>query len=249
MEELQQTLSEITLDDLEVEINAIITIQSFIRGHLVRKKRLPNFLYTIRKFLIESKINFNNQSLDGRLNSNNDEENIINLLIKEYDDHIVKSKYRMWHDILIYDFKYGWLPVNIKTTNMNSNDNVGNLAICVHSYTDMQLDLDEICDNNKMSKILIDKLKNKKYTYNCKKDYYFLVLNKSNNEDIVINSIKGLSHLTHNLNNLPFQVCWNKNREYNYTNVVNSIKKFTSCFNKNKLCWKEKFLLEIRQLN
>ncbi len=61
-----------------------------------------------------------------------------------------------------------------------------------------------------MSNILYNKLKNKEYNKNNKKDYYFIILNKTNTDDIIINSIKGLTILTPNINNLPFQVCWNK---------------------------------------
>lgn len=31
---------------------------------------------------------------------------------------------------------YGWIPVNIKTTTTLTNDNTGNLAMCVYAYTD-----------------------------------------------------------------------------------------------------------------
>jgi hypothetical protein len=62
----------------------------------------------------------------------------------------------------------------------------------------------------KINNILYNKLKNKEYNKNNKKDYYFIILNKTNTDDIIINSIKGLIILTPNINNLPFQVCWNK---------------------------------------
>lgn len=37
------------------------------------------------------------------------------------------------------------------------------------------------------------------------KDYYFLVINKTNNADIFFNSLKMLYELIPNGNNLPFQ--------------------------------------------
>ena len=42
----------------------------------------------------------------------------------------------MWYDILVFDYMYGWLPINIKITTMKTNDNTGNLAmcVCVHKY-------------------------------------------------------------------------------------------------------------------
>ena len=54
-----------------------------------------------------------------------------------------------------------------------------------------------------MSIILFDKLKNKNYNKINKKDYYFIVLNKTDSNDIIVNSVKGLKILTPNINNLP----------------------------------------------
>jgi len=78
---------------------------------------------------------------------------------------------------------------------------------------------DKSYENGKMSDILFNKLKNNKYNTNNKKDYYFIVLNKTDASDIIVNSVKGLTILTPNINNLPFQVCWNKNRIFKYENI------------------------------
>jgi hypothetical protein len=100
-----------------------------------------------------------------------------------------------------------------------------------------------------MSNILFNKLKNNEYNKNNKKDYYFIVLNKKNNNDIIINSVKGLTSLTPNINNLPFQVCWDKNRIYKYENINKRIKEFIYCLQKPKPCWKETFMSNIRELH
>lgn len=47
----------------------------------------------------------------------------------------------------------------------------------------------------------------------CENDYYYLVVNKSSNNDIFFSSMKQLSEITINANNLPFQIKWGKNRE------------------------------------
>jgi hypothetical protein len=95
----------------------------------------------------------------------------------------------MWYDILAYDFIFGWIPINIKTTTTKTADNTGNLAMCVYAYTDEILDFNKSYENGKMSIILFNKLKSKNYNRNNKKDYYFIVLNKTNSNDIIINSI------------------------------------------------------------
>ena len=63
--------------------------------------------------------------------------------------------------------------------------------MCVYSYTDENLDLSKSYVNGKMSELLIKKFRNSLFNRNNKKDYYFLVLNKTNPKDIIINSTKG----------------------------------------------------------
>jgi hypothetical protein len=99
-----------------------------------------------------------------------------------------------------------------------------------------------------MSDVLFTKLKNGNYNTNPKKDYYFVVLNKTNG-DVIVNSVKGLSILTPNINNLPFQVRWDKNRTFTYAPIHKKINQFIDCLKKPKPSWKETFMLNIRSLN
>jgi hypothetical protein len=206
---------------------------------------MPLIMYKIQKYLKSSSLYFSNQSEDGRINSSIDEDEIIKILNKKFRNKIKKPKIRMWYDILAYDYLYGWIPINIKTTTTITSDNTGNLAMCVYAYTNELLDIhrNKSYDNGKMSDIL-----NKQYNKNNKKDYYFVVLNKNNLNDIIINSVKGLIHLTPNINNLPFQVCWDKNREFKYENINKKINIFIDCLKKPKPSWKETFMKDMRSL-
>jgi hypothetical protein len=174
------------------KLKQIIKIQSWFRGLFLRLKRLPLIMYKIKFYLKLQIFKFSNYNEDGRINSCIDEDNIIILLINHFGDKIKKPKIRMWYDILAYDFIYGWIPINIKTTTTKTSDNTGNLAMCVYAYTNEILELDKSYENGKMSIILFNKLKSKNYNRNNKKDYYFIVLNKTDSNDIIINSIKGL---------------------------------------------------------
>lgn len=223
-------------------------IQSLVKGNIYRKHNLPNSLLTIQKTLQNHNITLSKTSADGRINSCLDEDEIVKILLKEFPDRIHKPKSRMWYDILIHDYKYGWLPVNIKTTTTLTSDNTGNLAMCVYAYTDQQLDLHKTYQNGIMSIVLLNKLAKKEYNYDSKKDYYFVVVNKENKNDIIINSVKGLTELTPNINNLPFQVCWNKNRIYNYKPISKNIKMLLNAIQKPKPSWKETFLANIREI-
>ncbi len=246
MEEITTLFSSLAIDETK-----IIKIQKWFRGCILRLKQLPLIMYKIKKYLKSQKFQFSTRSEDGRINSCIDEDKVIKLLIEKFGERIKKTKIRMWYDILAFDNMYGWIPINIKTTTTITNDNTGNLAMCVYAYTNERLDIhkDKSYTNGKMSDILFNKLKNKKYNTNNKKDYYFIVLNKTDASDIIVNSVKGLTVLTPNTNNLPFQICWDKNRVFKYENINKKIKLFIDCLQKPKLSWKEKFMSNIRTLD
>lgn len=147
-----------------------------------------------------------------------------------------------------FGLKFKSLLEKLKINYNDRADNTGNLAICVYAYTDMKLDFDLAYKNGVMSKVLVSKLQTKDYNTNHKKDYYFLVLNKLDCNDIIINSIKGLEILNPNNNNLPFQVIWNKNKTFVYGNIYKKIKMFVDCVNKPKISWKETFISNMKTL-
>lgn len=235
----------------EIYETKIIKIQKWFRGCFLRLKQMPLIMYKIKKYFQQNSLMFSTQNEDGRINSCIDEDEVIKLLIEEFGERIKKPKIRMWYDILAFDYMYGWIPINIKTTTTKTSDNTGNLAMCVYAYTDeiLNIHMDKSYVNGNMCDILFNKLKDKKFNINNKKDYYFIVLNKTDANDIIINSIKGLTILTPNINNLPFQVCWKKNREFKYENINKKIKLFIDCLQKPKPSWKETFMSNIRTLD
>ena len=234
-----------------IVIVKIIQIQAWFRGSIFRLKRLPLIMYKIQNYLKLQAFQFSSQNEDGRINSCLDEVEVIKLLNEKFGARIKTPEKRHWYDILAYDYMYGWIPINIKTTTTLTSDNTGNLAMCVYAYTDEILDIHRVKSykNGKMSIILFNKLKKKEYNFNNKKDYYFIVLNKTDTCAVIVNSVKGLTILTANINNLPFQVCWNKNRSYNYENIHKKIKQFIICLQEPKPSWQETFMSNIRELD
>ena len=236
--------------DLNILENYCIKIQKVFRGYLFRLKRLPLILYILQKYLKNSLIKLSNITNDGRVNSSIDEMSIIEYLNIKFSSKIKVPNSRMWYDILLFDNLIGWIPVNIKSTTTLSYDNTGNLTTCVYAYTDTEFNLEknENFENGKMSLLLVDKIKNGFFNRKSKKDYYFLVINKINPNDIIVNSMKGLSFLRSNVNNLPFQVCWNKNREYKYDVITKKVDIFLESINKLNKSWKDNFLKNIKKI-
>lgn len=227
----------------------IIKVQKIFRGFLTRKKTMPLILYRIKKYLETDNFDFSKSTDDGRLNSSLDEIDIIEKLLNKFGPNLIcKADCRMWYDMKVYDNYYGWIPVNIKSTTTNTNDNTGNLAMCVYAYTNVKLDLDKKYNNGEMSILFFNKIKKKDYNKIYKKDYFFIILNKTNKQDVIINSIKGLSVICPNSNNLPFQICWNKNRTFKYEPINKKIEQLISVLKKTKPSWKENFIENMKSL-
>lgn len=229
---------------------SISLFQALVRGYLQRIKILPLILYRIKRYLLVQQLELSKCSNDGRISSCIDENIITEMLTNstEFKNKVKVPKKRWWYDILVRDSYYGWLPVNIKTTTTKTADNTGNLAMCVHAYTNEHVILHPNTSRNKpstnngiMSNILVNKLKDKSLNYKSKKDYYFIVVNKTDG-DVIVNSVKGLVELTPNLHNIPFQIRWDKNKTFTYGNIKEKVNMFIRCIQKPKPTWEERFL-------
>lgn len=231
------------------DIHKIIKVQAMVRGFLYRINNLPNSILFIRKVINDNKIKICKTSSDGRTNSCKDEINIIKLLKKQKDlkKRLFVPKDRHWFDIAVLDYKYGWFPINIKSTTTKTADNVGNLAICAYALTNYPMDYQKSYNNGHISKVFTREIKAKNYNKNYKRDYYFIVYNKED-KTVIANSIRGLQKLTANINNLPFQVKWSDNKKFKYKHINKVVKDIIYCISKPKPSWTEIFLNEVRSI-
>ena len=230
------------------QVRFVIKIQKWFRGYIFRISQLPLIMRQMQYYLQSITLEFSTETQDGRMNSCLDECVLLTKLTNRFDNKIKIPKIRMWYDMLAFDYYLQrWIPVNIKTTTTLTSDNTGNLAMCLYAYTNEPIDLDKSFANGKTSLLLFNNLKNKQYNKIHKRDYYFLVLNKIS-KDVIINSVKGLSVLTANSNNLPFQICWNKNKKFHYQPIRIKIMNFIACLQKPKPSWSETFMQNIRTL-
>lgn len=153
-------------------------------------------------------------SKDGRTQSSIQEDYIIKLLqtMKEYNWYI--PNIRWWFDIAIILNENRFIPINIKITNMNTADNIGNYSIIAYSMTNYEMKY-----NIQYTNTILNLFENKSVVFEeTERDYWFLIISKSFKEHksnkIFVNSFKGISEITPNYINLPFQIKWNNNLEY-----------------------------------
>jgi hypothetical protein len=229
----------------------IVKIQAWWRGVFYRRSTLPVSILYIKTYMDNIKIKCCKLSSDGRVNSNIDETEINKQLKMKFGYRIIipKQNKRFWYDFLIKDYKRGWLPVNIKSIDINKNSacNIGGFSLLCWSLCDYDMKLDHTYSNRETSKIFLNCVKNKKYQKTMR-DYYFLVIDK-NTQETIVNSVRGLTLLTPNLNNLPFQVNWKKNKCFQYKTIENTVKQIKYIIQKPKPNWAEMFLTEFRKID
>lgn len=179
--------------------------------------------------LKEAKLNLSStrSNGDGRVDSSlledvvtnyiDNDENIINFLVENGLEWKIPKR-REWYDLCFTNKDRSiFIPVNIKISGMKGSDNVSSKKGLYYAITgdipydkEFEHDDENSLHSNKWDefwsklKLNVGKRKNK--------DYYFLILNKNDNDDIFYTSLKTLETVSFNGSNLPFQCCWFKNK-------------------------------------
>lgn len=117
-----------------------------------------------------------------------------------------------WYDFLVESTDGTlWVPINLKVSNLQGNDNVASKAGLFYAMTGVRptnstiRNWDVFCEN------LATNLQRE----NCASDYYFLVVEKSaaGVGRVFWTSLLQLKTVNPNGSNPPFQACWNQNME------------------------------------
>ena len=158
--------------------------------------------------LVEAVEYLNTQSIvvsenheDGRVNSIDDEDTIIDLLVEKFGDNIETPPPRCWWDIKV--FRY---PLNIKSSKFGgAADNFSSKAAILYALTDLPEE-EVTCTSwkNFQNKLQMNS------SQKSSRDYYIIVLDKTTKK-VYLQSLKSLQKLTSNGNNLPFQIKWRDN--------------------------------------
>jgi len=112
-----------------------------------------------------------------------------------------------WNNILKnLNQKKHLIPVNIKITETLSNDNINAKEGLYFSLTG------EIYTGSNNWNSFLRKLKENLPSNEPEVDYYFLIVNKNNTQDIFYNSLRRINSFVPNGNNPPFQVKWCENK-------------------------------------
>lgn len=164
----------------------------------------PNLLTEMVDFLRTQNLHLSNASRDGRINSAFNEDEIFNLLEANFD--INRPNMRDWVDFS-FEENEQFYPINIKVSTTHTTDNLNCKLGIYYALTGQIPPFSNGVDWESYFCALRKNLKPNP------KDYYFLIVNKEDCNDIFATSLKSLKHIIPNGNNLPFQAKWDANRE------------------------------------
>lgn len=169
---------------------------------------IPVKLKEIAEYLSDNPVVLSSRFKDGRVNAVPNEREVLRAIPRKFG--ISKPAARAWYDFSM-EADGGFCPVNIKVADFTTGaaDNL-NCKLGVYYALTGQM---PPFPNEVGWKVFFDSLK---ADLGSRKngDYFFLVLNKSAEGDVVVNSLRGLSSLHANGNNLPFQCVWGENRDF-----------------------------------
>tara|TARA_B000000609_G_scaffold84833_1_gene64237 strand:+ start:196 stop:795 length:600 start_codon:yes stop_codon:yes gene_type:complete len=180
----------------------------------------PTELVEVTEYLRTQSIAVSENHEDGRVNSIDDEDTIINMLVAKYGDNIETPPPRCWWDVKIFGH-----PVNIKSSKFGSAaDNFSSKAAILYALTDLPEE-EVTCTSwkNFQGKLLMNS------SQSSPRDYYIIVLDKTTNQ-VHLQSLKSLNKLTSNGNNLPFQIKWKDNVNPIERNYLQSYNFLIECY-------------------
>lgn len=165
---------------------------------------IPKKIGEICQYLCNKKVALSSITADGRLNAAINESEIISIIQEKFD--IIVPRSRAWYDFAIEDGE-NFFPVNIKVTDTTHADNLNCKLGLYYALTGRKPSF-----QNEIGWLPFFEELSKNFGYDKTHDYYFLVVNKSNRNDIFCTTLKSLRTLQPNGNNLPFQSRWKENR-------------------------------------
>lgn len=178
---------------------------------MVNYNNFKSWAKDAKSFISKARFTLCEDHEDGRTNSSIDEEIILDLLMERYGEEILhRPKHRKWFDV--WHIPSG-TPINIKTTTMTSADNACNFLALLWCFTDLKIDKGRSANKSKDWSQLLDFLEENPNFESDSRDYWFFVVDKGDNSNVIVNSLKSLPKPTGNPSNPPFQVNWKDNQK------------------------------------
>ena len=169
---------------------------------------IPKPLLEVAEYLKVSPVFLTKSAYDSRADSGESEGHVIQALQNArrwdvYSPNIGQKNNRAWYDVKI-DGYY----CNIKISACGSNDNT-NAKKAIYYFLTGNENVESVPNQDEKFFQMMKENEREDET----RDYYYLIVNKNNTNDIFFVSLKGITNCIPAPNNLPFQVNWGCARE------------------------------------
>ncbi|MDE0094690.1 MAG: hypothetical protein OXO49_09355 [Gammaproteobacteria bacterium] len=168
---------------------------------------IPTVLKSVEEYLRDIEIHLIRGSHDARADSASAEEYVVSLIQnanrwKVFSPNLGRADNRGWYDVRIRNYY-----INIKISTCTTTDNTNAKKAIFWLLTGIKPD--DVPTGNKQ----FFKLMRENESEDQRRDYFYLVINKTDPSDVFFVSLKGLAHCQLSPNNLPFQSNWDKCRK------------------------------------
>ena len=163
----------------------------------------PAKLHEVVTFLNEVGIDccFNHE--DGRVNSIEDEEKVICLLEEQFGtENVERPAVREWWDVKVFGY---YLQIKSSDVAKKAADNFSSKSAILYALTYLPEDKIKVQKWSEFEEALLNYA-----DVENERDYYILVVDKKTRKSH-LTSLKSLTKITSNGNNLPFQIRWADN--------------------------------------
>jgi len=163
----------------------------------------PAKLHGVITFLNEVGIDccFNHE--DGRVNSIEDEEKVISLLEEQFGtENVERPAAREWWDVKVFGY---YLQIKSSDVSKRAADNFSSKSAILYALTYLPENKIKVQKWSEFEEALLNYA-----DVENERDYYILVVDKKAGE-VHLTSLKSLTKITSNGNNLPFQIRWADN--------------------------------------
>jgi hypothetical protein len=169
---------------------------------------IKEFLSKITDSIRGKDLNFTHNSQDKRTDSTINEQKVINYLrtVEGVGEFMLEVPARHWTDVL-FNYNGEIIAINIKLPDLQKggSDDAYSRGGLLWSLTDIPFErIPRPCTNIQLAKLLIENLSQKKY-----RDYYYLVIDKHDTNNVMCRGLKEINNIVLNPSN-TFQINWKK---------------------------------------
>jgi len=177
--------------------------------------KCPEELIKIVEYLKKNPIRLPRGKHQGRSESTVQEEQVVRQIRKKFNITTLDHVKDPWADFYGRKECGEEYPVNIKISSLKGADNTCGKIALLHTFSNSSIK--DLMNSDQLAKVnqwadYFEYFNENLSLEETGKDYYFLIIDKSQTSNVFYTSLRGLQCVTPNGSNFPFQCNWKRNQ-------------------------------------